>query len=68
MKRAVAMGVGLGALYRCEVEDELERRVLAAIDAPELRVTQGFALVFRRNKRFSPMARRFMAQLRQELS
>jgi len=68
VKRAVATGIGLGALYRCEVADELERGALAEIHVPELGVAQSFALVFRRNKRFSPMARRLMAQLRQDLS
>jgi DNA-binding transcriptional LysR family regulator len=67
IKRAVETGAGLAALYRCEAAAELRLGALAEVQVPELTLSQTVSLVFRRNKRFSPMARRLMEQIREAL-
>jgi len=68
IKRAVQTGVGIAALYRCEVAQELRLGLLAEVIVPELQLRQPFVLAFRRNKRFSPMARRLMEEPRGQLT
>ena len=64
VKRAVSGGAGIAAAYRCEVADDLKAGTLCELHTPDLDLYQTFALVYRRNKRFSPVARRLLDHLR----
>jgi DNA-binding transcriptional LysR family regulator len=67
VKRALLAGAGLAIIARPVVAAELRAGALIALACDELPMVQRFRLVYRRSHRFSPLAQRLIAYLREEM-
>jgi DNA-binding transcriptional LysR family regulator len=65
LKLAVEAGLGITLCFRCSVERELAEGRIAQLLVAQLQSGSDFSLVYRPRKYFSPLARRFLAALRQ---
>jgi LysR family transcriptional regulator, low CO2-responsive transcriptional regulator len=63
-KKLVQLGVGLAAIFRMAVEDELERGDLVELNIPELDLYDDLVLVYQRERHFSLLAKDLMDLIR----
>jgi DNA-binding transcriptional LysR family regulator len=63
-KRLVQLGVGLAAIFRMAVADELERGDLVELSLPGLDMYDDLVLVYQRDRHFSPLAQDLMDLVR----
>jgi DNA-binding transcriptional LysR family regulator len=66
VKRLVREGIGITAIVRFAVEEELARGELRLVEIPGLELSDDFILVYERESRFSRLAEALMDHIRQE--